>query len=383
MATYYVRNDGNNANSGTGSGTGQAWQTLAYALGASSGFASGDTLWIAPGVYRELVVLNIASPSAATYIKGDPTASQFAGVSPGIVRWTNYTTSDSASPSAGALCDLNNRSYMNFSGIFFEHGPSTGNAPSIIMYTSTTSCRYQSFTDCVIYSASQKAFLSGTITSSSSAINSRFDTTIDRCIHIASGQALINIQAVSPVVGTDIPVNIFVRSTFMWYSGVFFNVSNGGNFGTHSGPYECINCTLWNSYWYALWPWTPVTSSNVRNNLFVNGNVTHTTTGTIVENYNVFHSSTRNVPAGANSIVGLSGMEMFQERKFGIYSYLLGYLINGSNAIGVGDSTYLQSGGDVFTKTYSSPPSVGAIEYSTVSSGGIIVAPGMSGGMNG
>ena len=32
MATYYVRNDGNNSNTGTGPATNQAWQTIAYAF---------------------------------------------------------------------------------------------------------------------------------------------------------------------------------------------------------------------------------------------------------------------------------------------------------------------------------------------------------------
>jgi hypothetical protein len=51
MTNYYIRTDGNNANAGTGSSAGSAWQTIGKALGAT-GIASGDTVYIAPGIYR-------------------------------------------------------------------------------------------------------------------------------------------------------------------------------------------------------------------------------------------------------------------------------------------------------------------------------------------
>jgi len=51
MATYYVRTDGNDSNTGTGPATNQAWQTIGKAIGAT-GITPSDTLYIAPGVYR-------------------------------------------------------------------------------------------------------------------------------------------------------------------------------------------------------------------------------------------------------------------------------------------------------------------------------------------
>jgi hypothetical protein len=53
MAIYYVRNDGNNANTGLGSGAGQAWATITYALANMTLTAGDNYLYIAPGVYRE------------------------------------------------------------------------------------------------------------------------------------------------------------------------------------------------------------------------------------------------------------------------------------------------------------------------------------------
>jgi len=42
MATYYVSTTGSNSNNGLSQSA--PWLTVAYALGAASGFASGDTL---------------------------------------------------------------------------------------------------------------------------------------------------------------------------------------------------------------------------------------------------------------------------------------------------------------------------------------------------
>ena len=72
MAIYYVRNDGNDTNTGTGTQTTQAWKTLTKALGAS-GITGGDTLYIAPGVYREIVTLGFTSTASTTYIYLRPT----------------------------------------------------------------------------------------------------------------------------------------------------------------------------------------------------------------------------------------------------------------------------------------------------------------------
>ena len=67
MATYYVSTTGSNSNNGLSQSA--PWLTVAYALGATSGFASGDTLWIKPGVYRETVTVGITNPTAAHILK--------------------------------------------------------------------------------------------------------------------------------------------------------------------------------------------------------------------------------------------------------------------------------------------------------------------------
>jgi hypothetical protein len=83
MATYYVRVDGNDGNTGLGSSAGQAWQTISKALGAT-GIGSGDTLYIAPGTYRQGTAVVVGGTySTMTSVTGDPTAAQFSGVPAG------------------------------------------------------------------------------------------------------------------------------------------------------------------------------------------------------------------------------------------------------------------------------------------------------------
>jgi len=117
MATYYVRTDGNDANTGLGSTTALAWCTVQKALGAA-GIGSGDTVYIAPGVYRENITI-AGTYSAATYIIGDPTAAQFPDVAQGLVRLTNYLTLDTAAGS-GTIMSSGNKNYLNISYLYFD-----------------------------------------------------------------------------------------------------------------------------------------------------------------------------------------------------------------------------------------------------------------------
>jgi hypothetical protein len=102
MATYYVATYGNNANNGTSPST--PWLTVQFALGAASGtnpgLTAGDTVWIAPGTYREVVTSTTLTGSAGNTIKiyGDPKFTQaWTSGSMGMVRITNFL-SDTVTP---------------------------------------------------------------------------------------------------------------------------------------------------------------------------------------------------------------------------------------------------------------------------------------------
>jgi len=124
MTIYYVRNDGNDTNSGTSSNTSGAWKTLAKSLGAS-GISGGDTLYIAPGVYRETLEVGFASTGSTTYVYGDPKAIKFTGVTPGPVRITAYTLYDSLSsnfsPSSNTLISVTGKNNIVFESLYLEY----------------------------------------------------------------------------------------------------------------------------------------------------------------------------------------------------------------------------------------------------------------------
>jgi len=132
MATYYVRPDGSDTNSGLGPATNLAWATIQKALGVT-GIGSGDTLYIAPGNYRQSVPVTIGGTySTPTYIYGNPTATQFSGITPGRVLITTRQTSDTGGAAFGnqILFSLTSKNYLNFENLIFEVANS-GNAFSI------------------------------------------------------------------------------------------------------------------------------------------------------------------------------------------------------------------------------------------------------------
>ena len=124
MTIYYVRNDGNDANFGTSSSTSGAWKTITKALGVA-GISGGDTLYIAPGVYRETVEVGFASTGSTTYVYGDPDASNFSGITPGAVRITTNTLYDSLStnfsPSSNTLINVSGKNNIVFELLYLEY----------------------------------------------------------------------------------------------------------------------------------------------------------------------------------------------------------------------------------------------------------------------
>ena len=127
MAIYYVRTDGNDSNTGLGPAINQAWQTIGKALGAT-GIGSGDTLYIAPGDYRQNAQINVLGTyTAPTFVYGNPTATQFTGITPGRVLITTRLISDTGASNVNQfLFVMTSKDYLNFENLIFETGTNRG-----------------------------------------------------------------------------------------------------------------------------------------------------------------------------------------------------------------------------------------------------------------
>jgi hypothetical protein len=110
-STYYVRPDGNNANSGTGPSASEALQTIDYAVSIRV-TSPGDLVYVKPGAYIENVKGN-ASGSAAAPIK------VIADTQGSISGWSAGEVTIQATANKPAI-DVNNRSYIHFQGFTIQ-----------------------------------------------------------------------------------------------------------------------------------------------------------------------------------------------------------------------------------------------------------------------
>jgi hypothetical protein len=211
MATYYVRTDGSDANTGTGPATNQAWQTITKAIGAT-GIAPGDTLYIAPGVYRgsfTTAFTNPANEGQRITIAGNPTASQFSGVTAGPVIITNWTSSTSASGKTFSAT----KDYITVQDVFITgYQASSGSTFGIVLESIGT---YQIYRRCGFYSVTQ----SGDNYSHIFAVANGFrGPTIDDCVFL--GNTTVTQQGNT---GTAYNSQTIIRNS------IFINASSGSN----------------------------------------------------------------------------------------------------------------------------------------------------------
>jgi hypothetical protein len=173
MAIYYVRPDGNNGNTGTGSSASNAWQTLGKALGAT-GISSGDTVYIAPGSYNESVTIGMTSATATTSVIGDPTAAQFSGLTAGPVLWTIYN-SLGASPTLTSII-ATSKNFLSFQNIIFDGGT--------VAFTTSTNL---SFTNCQFTTATKA---SGNMLTVTAPTSTAMALTVTKCSFLSGYNAL-------------------------------------------------------------------------------------------------------------------------------------------------------------------------------------------------
>jgi hypothetical protein len=120
MATYYIKPSGNDASNGLTPAT--AWATIGKVFASTSPVIGGDTVYIAPGAYRELVTAAQTAWTSTVNIIGDPTASlvSWGGIQPGKVRFTSLTSGDTANASSSVMFTASSRGYTAWQNINFE-----------------------------------------------------------------------------------------------------------------------------------------------------------------------------------------------------------------------------------------------------------------------
>ena len=296
MTTYYVRRSGNDASAGTSAGT--AWLTIGKALGAS-GIASGDTLYIGAGIYRETVTVAMTSATVTTNVIGDVTGA-FTGDA-GEVRWTGWTTNDLGGSSGSAVLTLNARDFLAFSNITFYTGAGHIVLGNTVYSTDIT------FTNCSFISMSQISLQCIIFTGN---IGAASNWTIDRCIFMCISAP---IAITLPETGADYDSQILIKNCLIISTtsqGITL-VASGAAAG-FGGGVDIMHCTFLGSTWAFLINTAGLSTTfpcTVTGCILTTGNgLSAQASGQILEDYNSFNCSTArsNVTAGVHSTSALN-----------------------------------------------------------------------------
>jgi hypothetical protein len=353
MAIYYVRNDGNDSNTGTGTQTTQAWKTLTKALGAS-GIAGGDTLYIAPGVYRETVTLGFSSSASTTYIIGDPLATKFSGLTASSVRVTSYLTTDTLGLSGNNTITAIGKSNISFDKLYIE----TANAGLFI-----SSCDGISMTNSVLSAQSVNKSLIGIyIYQDFTNIPHYFSNNI-----IFGGTAL----RFNPITNGKTlpgPFNVYntshIGATLFWSGGFAYTYTSSASF---------INCTSMMTHEYGIDTYGTGTSNLVFKNCAING------PQWIILPWNqgahvVFDScrisgSTQlhNGPTLINTTLGTHGLEIGESLLYGLQHTQMFSAKQNGVLIGAGTSSGIATS-DLYSYPWQTVlPDIGAAQYRNIS----------------
>lgn len=329
MTTYYVSPSGSDSNNGLGPDASHAsnkpWLTIGKALGAA-GIASGDTVYIAPGVYREAVTVSMTSATAETSVIGDPANAQGfkngSGVllDPGQVQWTAYTTNDTTSPSGSSTLNVNGRDYLTFRNILFV-GSFSGTSSCVLANTSHST--NITFRDCAFVNAR----FSGAFILYAGLADTASNWLIDRCYFFGglSGSAVTVVVPTSA--SADYDLNFVVQNCVAVIQAIFVSVEPSGAGAFKGGGVDVYNCSancdgLMRTTGANISTSIPCTAYN---NLAVCGagtSLNANTSGQIVEDYNRLASLTprTNVTTGSNSVSDTSHallVSFGQENIFG------------------------------------------------------------------
>jgi hypothetical protein len=185
MAIYYVRPGG--TGSGTGPAIGQAWGTFQAPFTAGSGVTGGDTVYIAPGHYQEKVVIGITNPTSTVNVIGDVSASQFSGLSAGLVRLSGFTSAGNvAAGLTSPQLTGTSKDFLSFSNIIFEGSPSGAVGSALVRFVTSKNI---SFTKCLfVNDVFASSTGEGTLLNMTAPTASAGNYTFSKCVWVFSGR---------------------------------------------------------------------------------------------------------------------------------------------------------------------------------------------------
>lgn len=380
MATYYVRPGGNDGNTGTGTGTGQAWATVSYALGAASPVTSGDTVYIAPGVYRQTAVITLSKSLSSTLtVTGDTTGVIF-GVASGEVRMTTYPSESAASTQTQLINITANN--VTFNNLTFELG---GNSDAYVVNSRGIN---HTFYKCVFIHGLPSNNGSSGAMFGLSANGAATNRVIDSCIFTGNRGVTVQVTA-GGFSGTLIKDSLFINASYSFYQTT-------GSVQSGTDTSLITNCTFLSGANLACIRTDDGAANGltVQNNLFIaispssaclqTGGASQNTY--IIENYNriigfsVARSSVASI--GANTTTnGTQGVD------YG--SLLQGYTLapfasnrTTSSNISYGRTANAPTVDMLGTSWTGGIPDAGAITYKSLA-GALLTHPGMTGGIRG
>lgn len=265
---YFVATNGSDSAAGTS--VTAPWQKISKAV---TTVAAGDTVYFAPGAYRQNITLSATWNSRVWFI-GDPMNSQGftnnagALITPGIVRWTGYTNGDTAVATDAPLLNLNGKNNLGIANFYMN--PYTGSTSSGIEWNGLNSTNV-AVSNCVIVTMRSYPI---TVWSDSST---RLFLTVDNCDLInygANGQGFS--FAFWSVAGADYDADIVLRNNRVFCQGNaamgIARLIDGG--GGVAGGLRSTN----NLYWgYTAWTINRSSTNTIkcvsRNDIFIGGTV--------------------------------------------------------------------------------------------------------------
>jgi hypothetical protein len=362
MATYYVTTGGNAGNTGLSPST--PW-TLAKAFLSA---VAGDTVYIAPGVYRGAFTLsNSGTSGSPIQFFGDPLAAQgWTGINAGQVRITNITDDLTGTAAGATVINGSGRSWISFSKIAFECiRTNTIQAIQLSFGWSITQCQIVAFSTNTVCQT-----IGGTNATGGTDLNLTFTRNV-----VATNGSALYIGLVRHTSAYGVTANIkncifFGHNT----SGESYGVRCfGSGTGSEGSGYIVQNCTFvgfTNAVGYDVGNTT--FPHSVTNSSFI-GSVTALTstlgTTVVTENFNrILAQTARNgFPTGAStSVVGSVGVEYGYNEIVGLPPTQMISSILGSPNTGFGTATNALAT-DLFSVAWTgATPDAGAATYRNI-----------------